>query len=81
MSYRSKKEDSRKYFVVVSGELHSDIIALLVEAKDRGEALRKVEDKYGDLTWVVKDPRKMRTVIVQDVDEEITEVKASEFYI
>ena len=81
MSYRSKKEDSRKYFVVVSGELHSDIIALLVEAKDRGEALWKIRNKYGDLEWIVKEPRKMRTVIVQDVDEDITEVKASEFYI
>lgn len=81
MNYRSKKEDSRKYFVVVSGELHGDIIAAIVKAEDRGEAQRKIRNKYGDLEWKVKEPRKMRTVIVQDVDEDITEVKASEFYI
>jgi len=79
--HQSKKEDSRKYFVVVSGELHSDIIAVVVKAEDRGEALRKIGNKYGDLEWKVKEPRKMRTVIVQDCDEDITEIKASEFYI
>lgn len=70
-------ENSKKYFVAVSGELYSDIIAVVVKAEDRGEALQKIGSKYGDLDWMMKEGRKMRTLIIQDIDEDITEIRTS----
>jgi len=61
-------EDNKKYFIAVCGE---------VKAENRGEALQKIGSKYGDLDWMMKEPRKMKTLVIQDIDEDIMEIRTS----
>ena len=70
-------EDNKKYFIAVCGELYSDIIAVIVKAENREEALQKIGSKYGDLDWMMKEPRKMKTLVIQDIDEDIMEIRTS----